>query len=1071
MKWSIPEKIVEEGREYAKDGRVVSISKNEEQQVWYADVIGSEVFHVELDGTAKEEDVCQCQYWHQHNNFCKHTVAVELALREKGLNRYIKKQVTNKSTYQAPTPAEILTTSFEHVQESVIDRMLLKSDPLKIEWTLEVIEATAHHPEQSVIGLSAKIGRREPGSRLYIVKNIKDLLWCYEFKGVLLINDNHYVISDNSFTKRDDQLLERLVDITHNQEMFTAAAGVQPKGKISKRYVILDKEDAKYFINQLMTEERLLFIMGEEKKETLLFKQNQIPLELHVSPVGVSDYQLDINDHIELHLEKYQWLIARHSIYEIDSEQSERYQLLRQVLKRVPQATMRFNEKTVGGLFSYIIPNLESIATVKMSDTLTSEMIRFPLETKLSIDSKRGQLQVRVDFIYGEYVFSSDSDYSTTDAKQGRVVRNQVRETQIEKLLEHFGYTKRGLSYMKNMPNGERLYQFFKNEIPLFQRYATVELSDALNHLFVEPEEYQPKISILDEGSWLDINFDISNIGDEEVNDVLISLMKHQEYHQLKSGQLIFLDDDHFKQTSQVLQKLRHDIKIKKGKLTVPKYRGLLVNQIISQTNDVETSDSVSEMVTYLSHPETYPVTIPTELQATLRDYQEVGFKWLKMLSHYQFGGILADDMGLGKTLQLITYLLSEKADNLLTQPSLIVAPASLLFNWKKELARFAPSLKTMIVMGSKAEREALIEQMPDVDILITSYTTLRQDSELYQATTFHSLVLDEAQMVKNAATKTFQSIEILKAKQKFALSGTPIENKLEELWALFKLIMPGFFPALRQFKKLPTETIAMMIQPFVLRREKKEVLKDLPDKVETDLYSQLTDEQKKVYLAFLQQMQEQVSTMTDADLNRNRLSILSGLTRLRQICCEPSLFLEDYTGGSGKLTQTLELVQTAKANGKRMLLFSQFTSMLSILEEEFEKIGISTFYLRGSTPIAKRQEMVERFNRGENDVFLISLKAGGTGLNLTGADTVILYDLWWNPAVEDQATGRAHRMGQTRKVEVWRLISEGTIEEKMHQLQATKKELFDQVMNAEDVKPLAQMTVSDLKSILDIGE
>ncbi|MGY3766690.1 DEAD/DEAH box helicase [Vagococcus vulneris] len=1070
MKWSIPEKIVEEGREYAKDGRVVSISKNEEQQVWYADVIGSEVFHVELDGTAKEEDNCQCQYWQQHG-FCKHTVAVELALREKGQNRYIKKQAGVKNTFQTPSSSDIFAKSFEHVQEAVIDRMLLQSDTLKLDWSLEVVEAISHHPEQSVIGLSVKIGHRTAGSRTYVVKNIKDLLWCYEFKGILLLNEHHFSVSDNSFSKRDNQLLNRLVEISHNQDMLTNTTGVQQKGKLNKRYLILDKEDAKFFITQLMMEERLSLNMGDEKKDVLYFKTSNLPIDLYISPVGLNDYQLKIVDQVELHLEKYQWVIARHSIYELTSEQSERYQLLRQLLKRIPEPTMVFDKDNVSKLFSYILPNLESIATIHISDTLTSEMIRVPLKTHLFIDSKRDQLSIRVDFIYGDFIFSSNSEITTDLPDQGRVVRNQVSETQIEKLLEHYGYTRRGLAFMKNFPKGDSLYRFFREEIPILEKYAVVELSDGLNHLFVEPTEHQPKISILDEGSWLDINFDISNIEDDEVNDVLVSLMKHQEYHQLKSGQLIFLDEDQFQETSQVLQKLRHDIKIKKGKLTVPKYRGILVNQLVSDNDDVETSSTVKEMVGYLSQPENFPTAVPSQLNAALRDYQEIGFKWLKMLSKYQFGGILADDMGLGKTLQLITYLLSEKEQGFLTQPSLIVAPASLLYNWQKELAKFAPTLTSKIVTGSKEERIALTKELGNVDILITSYTTLRQDSELYQEITFHSLVLDEAQMVKNAATKTFQAIETLHAVHRFALSGTPIENKLDELWALFKIVMPGFFPSLRQFKKLPTETIAMMIQPFVLRRDKKQVLQDLPDKVETDLYSQLTEEQKKVYLAYLQQMQQQVSTMSDSELSRNKLTILSGLTRLRQICCDPSLFLEDYAGGSGKLNQTLDLVQTAKANGRRILLFSQFTSMLSILEKEFEKLGINTFYLRGSTPIAKRQEMVDRFNRGENDVFLISLKAGGTGLNLTGADTVILYDLWWNPAVEDQATGRAHRMGQTSKVEVWRLISEGTIEEKMHQLQESKKELFNQVMNAEDVKPLEQMTVSDLRLILDIGE
>ncbi|MEG2505526.1 MAG: DEAD/DEAH box helicase, partial [Carnobacterium sp.] len=336
----------------------------------------------------------------------------------------------------------------------------------------------------------------------------------------------------------------------------------------------------------------------------------------------------------------------------------------------------------------------------------------------------------------------------------------------------------------------------------------------------------------------------------------------------------------------------------------------------------------------------------------------------------------------------------------------------------------------------------------------------------------FSTLVLDESQMVKNYHTKTAQALRELTIRKRFALSGTPIENKIEELWAIFQLIMPGFFPPMKQFKTMPYPQIARMIQPFVLRRIKKDVLKELPDKIETDLYSSMTKEQKTVYLAYLQRIQDSVRSMSGDDFKRNRIEILAGLTRLRQICCDPRLFVDNYTGDSGKLEQLKELLQTAKENGQRVLLFSQFTSMLSIIEEELAQEGIETFYLSGQTKPKERIEMVDRFNAGEKEVFLISLKAGGTGLNLTGADTVILYDLWWNPAVEEQAAGRAHRLGQKKVVQVWRLIAEGTIEEKISQLQQEKKALFDQVITSEatDTKQLTQLTESDIREILNIG-
>ncbi|UDM74141.1 DEAD/DEAH box helicase [Vagococcus fluvialis] len=1068
MKWSIPEKVVEEGREYAKDGRVVSISKNEEQQVWYADVVGSEVFHIELDGTAKEEDVCQCPYWQQHG-FCKHTVAVELALRNNGQNRYIKKQVNTQKAYQPPTHADIFSKSFERFQEAETEKTLVTSDPLKIEFNIDVVETLSFHPEQSVIGVSLKIGSRFPGSKTYVVKNILDFLDSYEKKNNYKLTDKSYKIGDNSFTQRDTFLLEELLKVRDSQELVDQVS-VQQKGKINRRYLILNSRVTKLFVAELMQTDRLVFNTPEDKKQTIIFKKEKLPIDIKVIPVGTSDYKLVIEDSLEMYLEKYQWAIGKHSIYELTKEQADRYELLLQLLKRLEEPEVLFTKNNVGELFSYILPNLDAIARIFVSDDLQSEMIRVPLRTKIWMEEDNGQLTARVDYVYGDVIFSSNSEYTTDTGKESHVIRNQVQEKRIEKLLQHFGYAKRQHAFIKMLPKEQELYSFIREEVPTIRKYAEVGIAPNIGNLFLNTIDYQPKVSIQEDGSWLDIKFDISNIEESEINDVLVSLMKQQDYHQLKSGQLLFLDEQGFRETSTVLQQLRGDIKVRKGKLEVPRYRGLIVNHALSEMSDVETTDKFNTMVHDLTHPNDFKVSLPKGLNASLREYQVTGFKWLKMLSHYQFGGVLADDMGLGKTIQTITYLLSEKEEGKLTSPSLIVAPASLLYNWQIEIEKFAPSLKVAVVIGSKLEREEIVEAHKDVDILVTSYATLRQDFDIYNEQTFHSLILDEAQMIKNAATKTFQTIETLKADHYFALSGTPIENKLEELWSLFRILMPGFFPPLRRFKQLPTESIAMMIQPFVLRREKKQVLKDLPDKIETDLYSHLTEEQKTVYVAHLRQMQKSLVGMSKKELNQNRISILAGLTRLRQICCHPKLFIEDYEGDSGKLIQALDIIQTAKSNGRRILLFSQFTGMLDILEEELAKKEITTFYLRGSTPISKRQEMVDRFNRGDKDVFLISLKAGGTGLNLTGADTVILYDLWWNPAVEDQATGRAHRMGQKKKVEVWRLISEGTVEEKMNRLQTEKKELFQQVLNSEDVKELSKMTIEDIQDILDVG-
>ncbi len=376
------------------------------------------------------------------------------------------------------------------------------------------------------------------------------------------------------------------------------------------------------------------------------------------------------------------------------------------------------------------------------------------------------------------------------------------------------------------------------------------------------------------------------------------------------------------------------------------------------------------------------------------------------------------------------------------------------------------------MVSGTAEERMQLVGNVKPNQVLITSYPSFRQDVEYYKQASFSTLILDESQMVKNHNTKTSQALRDLSIKKRFALSGTPIENKIEELWAIFQLIMPGFFPSIKKFKTLPNEQIAKMIRPFVLRRIKKEVLKELPNKIETNLYSQMTKEQKTVYLAYLQRIQESVNSMDGAEFKKNRIEILAGLTRLRQICCDPKLFIDDYEGDSGKLEQLKETIQTARENGRRILIFSQFTSMLVIIEKELAEQEVDTFYLSGQTKPKERIEMVNKFNAGEKDVFLISLKAGGTGLNLTGADMVILYDLWWNPAVEEQAAGRAHRIGQKKVVQVLRLIAEGTIEEKIDQLQQEKKALFDQIITEDGSiqREGSQLSEDDIREILSIG-
>lgn len=444
---------------------------------------------------------------------------------------------------------------------------------------------------------------------------------------------------------------------------------------------------------------------------------------------------------------------------------------------------------------------------------------------------------------------------------------------------------------------------------------------------------------------------------------------------------------------------------------------------------------------------------VPEELENTLREYQKFGFKWLKTLASCGLGGILADDMGLGKTLQMIAFLLSEKIEKG-QNTSIVIAPTSVIYNWEVEIDKFAPNLKTLVVSGSKVERISMLKDIQKYDVVVTSYPLIRKDIEEYEKYSFRTCILDEAQHIKNPNSISAKSVKRLKAKNYFALTGTPMENSLLELWSIFDYIMPGYLmshgkfvdkyekPIITNKDEKALKDLNNHIRPFILRRLKKDVLKELPEKIEQKILVDLTKEQKKVYLAYLKAIKGEIEEeMNTSGFAKNQIKILAGLTRLRQICCHPGMFIENYEFGSGKLDSLEEILYNALDGEHRILIFSQFTSMLNIIKERLKRDSIEYMYLDGSTDVKERGKLVEEFNGGKGQVFLISLKAGGTGLNLTGADMVIHFDPWWNPAVEDQATDRAYRIGQKNTVQVLKLITKGTIEEKIFELQEAKRD------------------------------
>lgn len=497
----------------------------------------------------------------------------------------------------------------------------------------------------------------------------------------------------------------------------------------------------------------------------------------------------------------------------------------------------------------------------------------------------------------------------------------------------------------------------------------------------------------------------------------------------------------------------------------IPKYRALYLDGTLKdkQSLHVEKNREFKSMIRSMKTIEDSDYEVPVTLKKVMREYQKDGFRWMKTLLAHGFGGILADDMGLGKTLQVISVLLSERAEQQASlreeRPFLVICPASLVYNWKKEIERFAPTLSVKVISGDAMERKAAIREMENGQVIITSYDVLKRDIEDYEKHIFAIQVIDEAQYIKNPATQAAKAVKKINAGFKLALTGTPIENRLSELWSIFDYLMPGFLYAYSHFRQemeLPIiagqdenkmERLQRMIRPFVLRRLKNDVLKDLPEKLEENVYSKMEGEQLSLYDAHVQRMKLMLNKQNDQEFKQVRFEVLAELTRLREICCDPSLVFENYKGESAKSETCMELITNAVNAGHKILLFSQFTTMLDRLQAQLAQAGISYYTLTGSVSKEKRMQLVEAFNQDDTNVFCISLKAGGTGLNLTAADIVIHYDPWWNIAVQNQATDRAHRIGQDKVVTVYKLVTQGTIEEKIVEMQERKKALADEVL------------------------
>lgn len=746
--------------------------------------------------------------------------------------------------------------------------------------------------------------------------------------------------------------------------------------------------------------------------------------------------------------------------------------------------------------YARVLEGMEALGILQSTEIDWEKYRPEALKARFEFDSDSpDELRLRPTLSYGDFTFSPLAD----EHVPREICRDVPAEFYISRLItRYFSYWEDESGELVIRGDEEALYQVLSEGMPQFQEVGEVWLSESVRHLRVlPPPEVSMGVSL--GGGWLDLKIETAGIDPAELLQVLSEYRQKKKYYRMKNGEFLQLSGGGL----QALDSLTADLGLTKsefqaGEAKIPAYRAFYLDSLSGdgRMKLFQRDEAYGMMVRDLKTAQSVSYAVPAVLEKTLREYQKIGYTWMRTLARYHFGGILADDMGLGKTLQVIALLTAfyqekteqkaagnEGSGSELPLPSLIVCPASLVYNWGQEFARFSPEIRVLLIAGTAKERQEQLEEQMRMEasegaqVIITSYDLLKRDRAAYLGRTFEYEIIDEAQVIKNAKTQGAKAVKEISANARFALTGTPVENRLSELWSIFDFLMPGFLYSYRKFREryeLPIvknqdpealTALRRMTGPFVLRRLKKDVLRELPGKEERIVYSAASGRQQKLYTASALKLKEALSG--GAWSGNGKLEVLSQLMRLRQICCDPALCFEDYTGESAKLETCVSLIASASAAGHKILLFSQFASMLERIRERLLQEGISSHLLVGATPKEERSRMVQAFASDEVPVFLISLKAGGTGLNLTAADIVIHYDPWWNVAAQNQATDRAYRIGQEKPVTVYKLILKDTIEENLLKLQNAKLALAAQVVS-EGMVSLGDLSQNELMELFE---
>lgn len=755
---------------------------------------------------------------------------------------------------------------------------------------------------------------------------------------------------------------------------------------------------------------------------------------------------------------------------------------LLEVYKKNYTQSIVFNENNLRNFFAIVVPKIKDNFEIKNIDKEQIEKyMPKDLYVKIYLDyNEKGYIVADVKFCYGNVEFNPIKNVNL------EITRNAIQENEVLDTFVQTGFMLDSANARLVLANDEKIYNFLSKEIEDYMKKFEVLVAEDFKKKDIKKIKIK-SIGVKIENNLLDINLEDFKFNIYEIKDIINKYKLRKKFYRLKDGTYISLEKN---SSLDFLENLTDNIEIEdenveENSIKLPIYRALYLEKIFKNmpNTNIQKNEYYKNMISQIEDRQIDLSTkIPPKLNAELRTYQKIGYKWLRTLEQYKMGGILADDMGLGKTIQLLAVILSYVQKNKgNVKPSIIICPSSLALNWYNEIQKFTPTLKALVISDDYLERKRKIEEIGKYQVIITSYDSLKRDIDLYENYCFKYVVADEAQYIKNNNTKNSKAIKTINAETKFALTGTPIENSLSELWSIFDFIMPGYLYKYKKFKELyeipiiknqdeeKMNKLKKQIEPFILRRTKSEVLTELPDKTVTILSNEMKEEQYSIYMSYMAQARDEIMYQIDMKgFEKSQIKILSLLMRLRQICCHPKLFLSEYTGESSKLNQCIEIIQDAVLGGHKILLFSSYTSMFEIIEEQLKKLEINYLKLTGQTKVGERIKLVDEFNTNKDiKVFLISLKAGGTGLNLTGADMVIHYDPWWNLSAENQATDRTYRIGQRKNVQVYKLITKNSIEEKIYELQQKKAKLIDNMLST-DATFISKLSKDDIMALFE---